>query len=223
VEELLRSPLLVRGVLTAPQLAEAPRGRALLDQISSSSIEHETLKETEFRSAAETDSPQGVLAIGEIPARSLATLSGVSPLRLLVLDALQDPGNVGTVLRTAAALGVDATVALPGTVDLWNPKVVRAAMGAHFHSMAFHTTADELFSFLEKDAVPLWAAEAGGQSVDSMKSVARLALAVGNEGSGLSSSVRERAAATISIPIATSVESLNVAVATAILLYQLRK
>ena len=202
MEELLRSPLLVRGVLTAPQLADAPRGRALLDQLSTTSIEHETLKETEFRSAAETESPQGVLAIGEIPARSLATLSGVSPFRLLVLDALQDPGNVGTVVRTAAALGVDATVALPGTVDLWNPKVVRAAMGAHFHSMAFHTTADVLFSFLETESIPLWAAEAEGQSVESMQPPSRLALVVGNEGSGLSSSVRERTQTAISIPIA---------------------
>ena len=82
MEELLRSPLTVRGVLTAPQLADAPRGRALLDHLSSSSLEHETLKEAEFRSAAETESPQGVLAIGEIPARSLTTLSGVSPFRL---------------------------------------------------------------------------------------------------------------------------------------------
>ena len=223
VEELLRSPLLVRGVLTAPQLADAPRGRALLDQLSSSSIEHEPLKEAEFRSAAETESPQGVLAIAEIPDRSFVSLSGVSPFRLLVLDALQDPGNVGTVLRTAAALGVDATVALPGTVDLWNAKVVRAAMGAHFHSVAFHTTADALFSFLETESVPLWAAEAGGQSVESVRPPTRLAVVVGNEGSGLSSSVRERAQTAISIPIAQSVESLNVAVATAILLYQLRK
>jgi TrmH family RNA methyltransferase len=223
VEELLRSPLLVRGVLTAPQLADAPRGRVLLDQLSSSSIEHEALKEADFRSAAETESPQGVLAIAEIPARSFASLSGVSPFRLLVLDALQDPGNVGTVLRTAAALGVDATVALPGTVDLWNPKVVRAAMGAHFHSMAFHTTADALFSFLDTESIPLWAAEAGGQSVESMQPPTRLALVVGNEGSGLSSSVRERAQTTVSIPIAQSVDSLNVAVATAILLYQLKK
>ena len=223
VEELLRSPLVVRGVLTAPQLADAPRGRALLDQIVGSAIEHAPVKEAEFRSAAETDSPQGVLAIAEIPARSLAGLSGVSPLRLLILDAIQDPGNVGTILRTAAALGADATVALPGTVDLWNAKVVRAAMGAHFHSIAFHTTADELFVFLESESLPLWAAEAGGQSVESMQPPARLALAVGNEGSGLSSSVRARASAAISVPIAQFVESLNVAVATAILLYQLRK
>jgi len=223
VEELLRSPLAVRGVLTAPQLADAPRGQALLDTIGRSSIEHTIVKEAEFRSAAETDSPQGVLAIAEIPERSLARLTGVSPLRLLVLDAVQDPGNVGTILRSAAALGADATVALPGTVDFWNAKVVRSAMGAHFHSMAFHTTADDLFAFLDSESVPLWVAEVGGTSVESMHPPTRLALAVGNEGSGLSSSVRERSTAAISIPISGGVESLNVAVAAAILLYQLRK
>ncbi|HYN80731.1 MAG TPA: RNA methyltransferase [Gemmatimonadaceae bacterium] len=223
VEELLRSPLVVRGVLTAPQLADAPRGGALLEQIEASAIEHAKVNEAEFRGAAETDSPQGVLAIGEIPARALGTLSGVSPLRLLVLDAIQDPGNVGTILRTSAALGADATVALPGTVDLWNPKVVRSAMGAHFHSMAFHTTADDLFAFLDAESVPLWAAEAGGRGVESVEAPLRLALAVGNEGAGLSSSVRARASGAVSVPIARSVESLNVAVATAILLYQLRK
>ena len=89
--------------------------------------------------------------------------------------------------------------------------------------MAFHTTADALFSFLDAESVPLWVAEAGGEAVDSVKAPDRLALAVGNEGSGLSSSVRERSAAAISVPIARGVESLNVAIATAILLYQLRK
>lgn len=223
VEELLRSQLQVHGVLTAPQLVDAPRGRALIDQLAASPIEHSLVKEAEFRSAAETESPQGVLAIARIPERSLNALCGLTPLRLVVLDALQDPGNVGTILRTAAALGADATVALPGTVDLWNAKVVRSAMGAHFHHMAFHTTADELFSFLDSEAVPLWAADAGGAAVESMTAPARLALAMGNEGAGLSSSVRERASATVSLPVASPVESLNVAVAAGILLYQLRK
>jgi len=95
VEELLGSALVVRGILTAPQLAEAPRGRALLQRIADSTVEHSAVNEAEFRSAAETESPQGVLAIAEIPERSLTALAGVTPLRLLVLDALQDPGNVG--------------------------------------------------------------------------------------------------------------------------------
>ena len=223
MEELLKSPLSVRGILSAPQVADAPRGQALLQTIAASPIEHSTVKEAEFRSAAETESPQGVLAIVEIPNRTLNSLRARSSVRLLVLDALQDPGNVGTIIRTAAALGTDATVALPGTVDLWNAKVVRSAMGAHFHHSAFHLKIDELFAFLDAESIPLWAADVSGEPVDQAKPPDRLALAVGNEGGGLSSSVRERASATVSLPIASTVESLNVAVATGILLYQLRK
>jgi TrmH family RNA methyltransferase len=223
VEELIGSGLVVRGILTAPQLADAPRGRDLLERVAESAIEHSAVGESEFRSAAETESPQGVLGIAEIPNRQLSALAGVTPLRLLVLDALQDPGNVGTILRTAAALGADATVALPGTVDLWNAKVVRSAMGAHFHHHAFHVSLDQLFEFLASESIPLWSAAADGAPVESVTPPARLALAVGNEGAGLSSSLRERASATVSLPIARSVESLNVAVATGIFLYQLRK
>ncbi|HWE40916.1 MAG TPA: TrmH family RNA methyltransferase, partial [Gemmatimonadaceae bacterium] len=163
VEELLRSKLAIRGVLTAPQLADAPRGAALLASLAErTDIETAELSERDFASAAETDSPQGVLAIGEIPERSLADYSGVSPLTLLVLDAVQDPGNVGTIVRTAAALGATATVALPGTVDLWNAKVVRSGMGTHFIHPAFHATAESLASFLDATGAELWGADAKG-------------------------------------------------------------
>jgi TrmH family RNA methyltransferase len=223
IEELLKSPLTIRGILSGPQLADAPRGQALLAAITASRIEHSVVTEAEFRSAAETESPQGVLAVAETPVRSLDSLSGATKLRLVVLDAVQDPGNVGTIVRTAAALGADATVALPGTVDLWNAKVVRSAMGAHFHHAAFHVTTEQLFAFLERESVTLWAADSSGTPLDETKAPDRLAIAVGNEGGGLSSFVRERATAIISVPIASAVESLNVAVATGVLLYNLRK
>lgn len=222
-EELLKAPLSVRGILSGPQLADAPRGKALLDAIAASRIEHSVVSEAEFRSAAETESPQGVLAIAEIPQRSLDALSGATKLRLVVLDAVQDPGNVGTIVRTAAALGADATVALPGTVDLWNAKVVRSAMGAHFRHVAFHATTERLFAFLESESITLWGADSVGIPAGAIEAPDRLAIAVGNEGGGLSSSVRERASQIVSLPIASTVESLNVAVATGILLYQLRK
>jgi TrmH family RNA methyltransferase len=222
VEELMRSSLRVSGVLTAPQLDGAPRGTALRELISERGVKATAVNEAEFRSAAETESPQGVLAIGEIPRYSLDDLAKKEPLRLLVLDAVQDPGNVGTILRTAAALGVDATVALPGTVDVWNAKVVRSAMGASFRHPAFHAAHDELFDFLDRERVDLWAAEVAGEPVSSVAAPRRLALAVGNEGGGLSSSVRARAVRLISLPISSDVESLNVSVATGILLYQLR-
>ena len=223
VEELMRSGLRVTGVLTAPQLDGAPRGTALRELMSERGVDVSAVNDAEFRSAAETESPQGVLAIAEIPRHSLSELSNRGTLRLLVLDAVQDPGNVGTILRTAAALGTDATVALPGTVDLWNAKVVRGAMGASFRHPAFHVNTDELLEFVHTEDIELWGVDTGGQSVNGIKPPGRLALAVGNEGAGLSSSIRERAGRLVSLPISDAVESLNVSVATGILLYQLRK
>lgn len=221
VEELLRSPLRVVGALTAPRLAESPRGAALLAAMREGGWEIAGVDDREFRSAAETDSPQGVLALAEVPVRSLESLVGRTPLRLLVLDAVQDPGNVGTLIRTAAALGASATVALPGTVDVWNAKVVRSAMGAHFHHPAFPVTWDDLHAWLGREGVVLWAADAHGDPPGA-PAPERLALAVGNEGSGLSGAVRSAAARVVALPIAPDVESLNVAVAAGILLYELR-
>ena len=221
IEELLQSPLDVVGVLAAPKLTDSSRGAALIEFAKSQGRTIAEVDEKEFRSAAETDSPQGVLAVARVPARSLDALVALSPLRILVLDAVQDPGNVGTLLRTAAALGAHATVALPGTVDVWNAKVVRSAMGAHFHHTALHTTWSELTAFLDRADVPLWAADAGGDAVPA-SAPARLALAVGNEGSGLSPQVRTAAARVVGLSIAPGTESLNVAVAAGILLYELR-
>ena len=222
MEDLLNSSLEIRGVLTAPQLDGAPRGMQLREKITRSGIENTSVTELEFRSAAETESPQGVIAIGAIPERRLDSLGGRDFLRILVLDAVQDPGNVGTLVRTAAALGADATVALPGTVDLWNAKVIRGAMGAMYNHHALHSSVEGLLGFIEAERIELWGGDAGGKPVSEMTAPARMALAVGNEGAGLSSSLRERVTQTVSLPISASVDSLNVAVAAGILLYQLR-
>jgi TrmH family RNA methyltransferase len=221
VEELVRSPLTITGVLAAPKLAESERGGRLLELIRSRGIEVADVDDRGFRSAAETDSPQGVVAIAEAPDRSLEMVPATGPIRLLLLDSVQDPGNVGTIIRTAAALGATATVALPGTVDVWNAKVVRSAMGAHFHYPAFHSTWQEVEAFLARTATSLWAADTGGETV-AHPAPARLALAVGNEGGGLSPAVRARADRIVSLPITSLVESLNVAVAAGILLHELR-
>lgn len=222
VEELLRSHLAVRGVLVAAQLADAPRGRALRKTLDESGIEVTEVSEKDFRSAAETESPQGVMAIGEVPDRLLDTLDVAGVCRLIVLDGVQDPGNAGTIVRTAAALGATATIALPGTVDLWNPKVIRSSMGAQFQHPAFHAGIDDLLSFLQRKQIELWATDASGSALEKAGAPTRLAIAVGNEGSGLSPAIRAKAQRTISLPIAGNVESLNVAVATGIILYQLR-
>jgi TrmH family RNA methyltransferase len=222
VEELVRSSLAVRGVLVAPQLADAPRGAALLARLRERGVDVHEVSALEFGSAAETESPQGVLAIAEIPDRSLERLTLPARARLVLLDGVQDPGNVGTIARTAAALGATAVLALPGTVDLWNAKVVRSAMGASFHMPAFSCTWAELDVFRQRESVALWGADAGGAALESLTPPDRLALVVGNEGAGLSGESRARVEVLASLPISSTVESLNVAVATGILLYQLR-
>jgi len=223
VDELVSSTLDVHGAVVSPTLAETPRGAALLDTLRARKIATEEVGAKEFASAAETESPQGVLAIAGVPARSLGELAPANSLRLLVLDAVQDPGNVGTILRTAAALGASATFSLPGTVDLWNAKVVRSGMGAHFHHPCLSGTWDELDSFRRERAFEVWAADASGVPVESLERPPHLAIVVGNEGNGLSSLSRSRADRLVALPIASTVESLNVAVAAGILLYELRR
>ena len=222
VEELLRSSISLRGILVAPQLAGALRGAELLDSARRSGAELVEVDEREFASAAETDSPQGILAIGEIPNTTLSDLRLPDRARLVVLDAVQDPGNVGTILRTAAALDATAVLAMPGTVDLWNAKVVRSAMGALFHRPALMCTWAELDTFRRPYAVALWGADAAGTPLDQMTAPARLGILVGNEGAGLTPEGLARIEHRVSLPISSTVESLNVAVATGILLYQLR-
>jgi TrmH family RNA methyltransferase len=221
VEELLRTEIPIKGVLSSSRLLETARGTALSVAIAGRALPLETVDDKEFATAADTESPQGVLAIGVVPHTRLRDLPETPDLRLLVLDAVQDPGNVGTIVRTAAALGATATLALPGTVDLWNAKVVRSGMGAHFHHPCLTGTWDELAEFRAARGVQVWAADVSGESVRTATPPQRLALIVGNEGSGLSPQSRQRADRFVALPIASTVESLNVAVAAGILLYEL--
>jgi RNA methyltransferase, TrmH family len=224
VEELVRAGLDVRGALVSPQLDATPRGERLRASLVEEGIETAEVSEEEFASAAQTDSPQGVLAIAEIPARSLPPVDSASPCRVLALDAVQDPGNVGTMLRTAAALDAAATVALPGTVDLWNAKVVRSAMGSLFSHTATMATWAEFDEWRAAYGLALWGADAHGEPLADIRAAApaRLAVIVGNEGSGLTAMGRAKSDRLVALPMAAA-DSLNVAVAAGILLYELRQ
>lgn len=223
VEELLKSELRIEGALATAELRANSRGEQLLRALAGRNIELLEVSEREFESAADTESPQGVLAVAAIPRVNMEGRLAAERIRVLVLDGIQDPGNAGTALRTAAALGVAATVALPGTVDLWNAKVVRSSAGAQFRQVVTAMSEVELANFLRTEAIELWAADAGGEPLGTTTPPARLAIAVGNEGAGLSSTVRALAKRSVSLPIGGQVESLNVAVAAGILLYELSK
>jgi TrmH family RNA methyltransferase len=224
VEALLASGLPVDGLLVTAGLQEQPRGRELVLAAEGRGVTVAEVSDAELESAADTDTPQGVLAVAPIPERTLRAPEGAAS-RFLVLDALQDPGNVGTVIRTAAALGVTATVALPGTVDLWNAKVVRSTMGALFVHPALPMSWEAFAEFAATHAVPVWAADTDGVPLDQVPTVslpAHLALVVSNEGAGLSAQVSAAVTSRVAIRMAPGIESLNVAVATGILLHALR-
>lgn len=222
VEELARSPLTVEAALITERAAAEARSGAVAQALTARGVPVLPVTDAEFESAADTEHPQGILAVARQPRRALADLVIGDTTRLLVLDGIQDPGNVGTLIRTAAAAGVAAVVALPGTVDLWNAKVVRSAVGTHFHVPAVEATLDELRAFLAERDVELWGTAAGGTPVESARPPARLAIAMGNEGAGLSGALRAMCSDVVSLPMAPNVESLNVAVAAGITLYALR-
>jgi RNA methyltransferase, TrmH family len=223
VEEVVRSRVRLRGALVTPQLEESPRGRSLLQAVEQRSDEIARVSARELAALSDTDTPQGVLAVAEIPSHSLAELALPSSTTIVILDGVQDPGNAGTILRTAAALGSAAVLALPGTVDLWNPKVVRGAMGAHFHVPVLQCEPGELSAWLNAHGVQLWATDAAGEPLEALELPDRVALAVGNEGAGVSASIRASADRRVALRLAAGVESLNVAVATGIMLYVLRQ
>ena len=220
VEELLASPIRIRGALTSPSLSHTPRGQALeatlRERSAIAGFELTTCSDDLMADVAGTDTPQGVLVIAEQAERTFENVDhgGV----VLVLDGVQDPGNVGTILRTAEAFGVAATVALPGTADLWNPKVVRSAMGALFAHTAFAATMADTVLFLRECSIPVWTTSAAGEPLAGRATLPSVAIVVGNEASGVSDEMAAIAERNVAIPV-HGVESLNVAVATGILLY----
>jgi TrmH family RNA methyltransferase len=220
VEELLASPLAVSGIIVSPSLRATARGCALEEAARRAAAEHRfevtEASDSELAAVSDTDTPQGILAIARQPERSFESIP--AGRIVLLLDAIQDPGNVGTILRTATAFGVAATIALPGTVDLWNPKLVRSAMGALFSHHAFHAPAADAIGYLRSNRIPLWATAMTGDAVTAQSGGGRMAIVVGNEAGGVSAELLAASARTVAIPI-QGVESLNVAVATGIILY----
>jgi TrmH family RNA methyltransferase len=138
-----------------------------------------------------------------------------------MLDAVQDPGNFGTLVRSAEALGAAGVIALPGTVDPWNPKAVRAAVGSTFRLPVVGSSWETAAEWLRREGFGILGADAGGGPVPA--SVRRAALVVGNEGAGLSAAVRAGMDGLVGIPLRGRAESLNVAAAAAILLYELTR
>ena len=186
-----------------------------------------------FKELAQTETSQGVMAAVKKPELSLDkfyededfvvngsrnSLQG----NLVILDRLQDPGNIGTIIRTADAAGYGLIIAMKGTADIFAPKVVRAAAGSLFRmNIAIAETEEELIRFIRAAGKKLVTACPVGSRYYYEEDISRnVALIVGNEGNGISDSLIEKSDLKVNIPMSGNIESLNVSAAAAILMYE---
>lgn len=173
-----------------------------------------------MRSVSPAETPQGALFTARIAREPLPeTLGGA---HYLVLDGVQDPGNVGTILRTADAFDCAGVFLVNACADLYNPKTVRATMGAIFRERVWSCAVDELTSLLRRSGIPLYGAALRGDTVPLGKvSLVRAAVAIGSEGRGLSAELLEKCDGTVRIPMSARCESLNAATAAGVVLWEM--
>lgn len=179
-----------------------------------------------MRSISDTEAPQGIAAIVERGLLSkLPPVPSGQPFQALIIDRVQDPGNLGTLLRTAWGFGVDLCVLTPGTADVMNGKAIRSSMGGIFHLPIVYEEPKSVIEWADQNELALFAGDAKAEmSIVEAEFPERLGLIVGNEGAGLSPVWNEsKQVSLIGIPMPGRAESLNVAVAAAIMLYEVNR
>ena len=172
-----------------------------------------------FQSVSDTKTPQGIAAV-----LSLKTLDASGP-HLIALDGVQDPGNVGTIIRTADAAGFDGVILSPDCADLYSPKVLRSTMGSIFRlGFAFPASLPDMLNTLKKDGYSVISSQLDGDPFYERKEISSpFVLIIGNEGNGISEAVKAVATHRFRLPMRGGAESLNAAVAAGIMMYDLTR
>ncbi|RPI55395.1 MAG: RNA methyltransferase [Chloroflexi bacterium] len=213
VKEVTRAGIRPALVFFTEDWAAGAAGQALLPRLGAAEDGAWPVSDAVLAACAGTETPQGVLAV--VPVPRVAPREGL----ILVVDRLRDPGNLGTLLRSAEAAGAGQVVLAPGTVDAYNPKVVRGAMGAHFRLAVIEMGWPAIAGLLAGRAV--WLAEAGGKvAYDRVDWTLPSALIVGGEAEGAGEEAAQVATGRVRIPMAGGAESLNAAMAATVILFE---
>jgi TrmH family RNA methyltransferase len=221
---VLEGVRLVRDAVQAGQRPEFAlytlnlRDEGLLKALVSVGIEPLPVSEAVMRHISDTQQPQGTLAVFPLPRPALPP----HPQHVLILDSIRDPGNLGTILRTAAAAGVDLVLLSPACVDAYNPKALRGGMGAHFRVPVVEMNWDEIGRV--GAGLHIYMADSSGQTrYDSVDWSGRWGVIIGGEAHGAGDEARQLAQVTINIPMTGDTESLNAAVAAGVILFEARR
>lgn len=206
--------------LVTDEALQKSRVKAIIEKLESENCEVFAVSAEIYKKASATKEPQGILLVTEQKNVSLAELSRDDEF-LVVLDEVQDAGNVGSIIRTADACGCSAVILLKGCADAFSDKTVRAAMGSTFHlPIVENVTAGEFIEFCKKREIKIFSAalDEKAQSLFNTKFGNKKALVFGNEGNGVSAEILQ-ASESFYIPMKGKAESLNVSAAAAVSLY----
>lgn len=219
VEELLKSNWDAQILIITHKAAESEDFAAILETASRRKIDIETVTQKAISRLSTTESPQGIMAVAKLPADDIKHL--VAQERILIADGVSDPGNLGTMIRTAVAFGFGGFISTPGAADIFNPKTVRATQGALFHlAVANHLDQDEIAKKI-KPSHRIYALSAQGQSdLQAVRPASKFVLVVGAEISGVSKRLLDMSDLILRIPMPGPVESLNAAMASGIAMYE---
>ena len=196
--------------------------RELKEKCSKANAVYEVVADNVFKSVSDTQTPQGIMAVVTMPEYSLSELLNGSKTHLLILESIQDPGNLGTMVRTGEGAGVTGVIMNKTTVDLFNPKTIRSTMGS-IYRVPFYVTDDLAGTMkeLQKNDISLYAAHLKGvHAYDEEDYTKACGFLIGNEGNGLSDEIANLADTYIRIPMEGQVESLNAAISATLLMYE---
>jgi len=220
VMELLKSTWHVEAVIVNFVSNAAPEMAPLLSLAADRQIPIEIINQPIFDKLATTETPQGVLAVARLSYPDPGGLANHK--KILIADGIADPGNLGTMMRTAVAFGFNCILTTPGSADIYSPKTVRATQGALFSMTPYsHIAPDDFVERLKKTHSIIALTARGENEIRTPKKTARLALVVGAEIAGISQVLIKAADFKVKIPITNGVESLNAAVAAGIAMYEL--
>ena len=177
-----------------------------------------------FNELVDTESTQGILAVVKFNQRTIQENLKDEHRFVVILDRIQDPGNMGTIIRTADAAGVDAIIALKGCVDIYNPKVIRSTMGSIFDMNIIHATQEEAVRLLKLKNFDIVSSYLDSDNYyDKVEYYYKTALVIGNEANGINDDLVSKSDVLVKIPIYGKAESLNAAISSAILMYEIKK
>ena len=225
VEEAAKGDWRFEIVLYDETLSE--RGKLQVEGLRLKGVEVEEVSASVMKSLSDTESPQGILAVVtnyQLPPFDQAQGKITNQLNfILIPDQIRDPGNLGALLRSAAAAGAQAVLIPPETTDAFAPKVLRSGMGAHFRLPIREMGWDEITKVVTLEGLKVWAADMDGPSCWETDLTQPIALIVGNEAEGVSEAARKLADGKISIPMSGGVESLNAGVAGSVLMFEVMR